>query len=527
MKTTYENRSLIQGLPRNTIFNLIGWMFPLILSFASTPYIVARLGNDAYGIFGIVIIVTGYLGLLNGPVVMGNVRFMAEAFSQENWEEFRKYASMGLVVNGILSLLGGLIMFLAAGLFTVRVFRIPAELVAIATLSFQLAAISFFLNGIVGSLKGIPIAMRRYDILNLIGLISGTLNVVFIITALWLGWGLLGAVAAQVISSALALFFFFIAYRYILSKIVGSWQKQIINLGFIKRLFSFSALLFAGQLTSNIGLQIDRTLIGITLGTSAMTFYLVPAKLTDKIPEMMSSFSTTLYPLSSEAAVTNRIDDLLRLYHNMVRILFLTSGLLGTVIMVSSKGILMVWMGAEFMSRSWLVLVFLAAGAIWRSSGTVAYQVCNGLGRADINLYGSIGTAVLITVPVILLAPLFGTVGIALGLFLGLLVSNLLYDIYTQRKLLGCKSWKAILLPYGRIFIVEVITFVIINFIQLEVSIWITLPLKIVLTSLLFICMSYMMGALQVKDINFIIDKISILLKRLSRNKKDTIHMKA
>jgi O-antigen/teichoic acid export membrane protein len=258
-----------------------------------------------------------------------------------------------------------------------------------------------------------------------------------------------------------------------------------------------------------------------------MTFYIVPTKLTDRIPEMMSSFSTTLYPLSSEAAVTNRLDDLLRIYHNMVRILFLTSGLLGTVIMVSSKGILMVWMGPEFMSRSWLVLVFLAAGAIWRSSGTVAYQVCNGLGRADINLYGSIGTAVLITVPVILLAPLFGTVGIALGLFLGLLVSNLLYDIYTQRKLLGCKSWKAILLPYGRIFIVEVITFVIINFIQLEVSIWITLPLKIVLTSLLFICMSYMMGALQVKDINFIIDKISILLKRLSRNKKDTIHMKA
>ena len=105
---------MTQGLARNTVFNLIGWIWPIGLSILSIPFILPELGNDAYGIFAIVSIVAGYLGLLSGPVAMGNVRFMAEAYAQEEWSELRKAALAGLMISGALSLLGGLVMFLAA-----------------------------------------------------------------------------------------------------------------------------------------------------------------------------------------------------------------------------------------------------------------------------------------------------------------------------------------------------------------------------------------------------------------------------
>src|SRR6185503_9752041 len=73
--------TLTQGLARNTFFNLVGWAWPVLLAFVVVPYIVSSLGNDAYGIFSIVSIVTGYLSLFHGPVARGNVRFMAEAYA--------------------------------------------------------------------------------------------------------------------------------------------------------------------------------------------------------------------------------------------------------------------------------------------------------------------------------------------------------------------------------------------------------------------------------------------------------------
>ena len=165
-----KTTSLTQGLTRNTIFNLIGWIWPIGLSILSVPFIVKSLGNDAYGVFAIVSIVAGYLGLLNGPVAMGSVRFMADAYAHEQWSDLREAIAAGLVINIALSTFGGLIMFLAAEVLARKIFAIPVALVASSVTVFHLAAFSFFLNGIASAFVSIPTAMRRYDILNQVGL---------------------------------------------------------------------------------------------------------------------------------------------------------------------------------------------------------------------------------------------------------------------------------------------------------------------------------------------------------------------
>jgi len=506
-----KTTSLTQGLTRNTIFNLTGWILPIGISILSVPFIVKSLGNDAYGVFAIVSIVAGYLGLLNGPVAMGNVRFMAEAFAHEQWSDLFEALATGLIINVSLSALGGLIMFFSAEVLARKVFAIPPALVASAVTVFRLAALSFFLNGVAGTLESIPTAMRRYDILNLVGLFVGTLNTVAIVLALWWGWGLLGAVLAQVLSSVLGLVLFSIAGWMLLRKFSGSRRRSLVSATFIKRLAGFSSLLFAGQITATIGLQIDRTLVGILLGTSAVTFYTVPNKITGQIPGMMSSFSTTLYPLSSEAVATGKVDELCHLYHEMIRILLWASAFAAALLIILTKDFLTLWMGNDFMVHSWLVLAILAAGVVWRSSGSVAYQVCNGMGRADINLLASIGTLVFLAVPVLILAPRWGVPGVALGVFIGLFMTNLAYDLFTQRKLLGVKSWRESLMPYVRAIMAEAGTAVFFYLLPVHFTGWVGLLAKAGLISCLFIGLSLVTGALVVRDIKFIVGKLSRL----------------
>ena len=504
-----KTTSLTRGLVRNTLFNLLGWAWPIGLSILTIPFIVKRLGNDAYGIFAIVSIVAGYLGMLNGPVAMGNVRFMAEAYAHEEWSELREAVAAGLVINVALSALGGLIMFLAAEILARNVFAIPPALVASAVVAFRLAAFSFFLNGVVGALQSIPIAMRRFDVRNQVGLVVGTLNTVVIVLALWWGWGLLGAVMAQVFSSALGLTLFSIVAWRLLRKFPGSKRRSLVSATFVRRLAGFSSLLFAGQVASQLGLEIDRAVVGILLGTSAVAFYMVPTKITDRIPGMMYVLSTTLYPLSSEAVATAKVDELRHLYHEMIRILLWLSALIAAVLIVLAKDFLMLWMGPEFMANSWLVLALLAAGVVWRSSGSVAYQVCTGMGRADISLIAAIGTAVFMAIPVLILAPLWGAPGVALGVFIGLFMTNLAYDLFTQRKLLGVKSWGESLMPYVRAILAEVCTVVAFSLLPVHLTGWLGLFVEAGLVSCLYLGCSLVTGALTARDIKFVVGKLS------------------
>jgi O-antigen/teichoic acid export membrane protein len=502
---------LTQGLTRNTMFNMIGWVWPIGISILSVPYIVKSMGNDAYGVFAIVSIVAGYLGLLNGPVAMGNVRFIAEAYAHKQWSELLEAVAAGLLINVTLSALGGLVMFLSAEVLARKVFAIPPALVPSAMTVFRLAAFSFFINGIAGTLQGIPTAMRRYDILNQVGLFIGTLNTAAIVYALWRGWGLLGAVLAQVLSSVLGFLLLSMVAWKLLRKIPRSNPRSPIRPAFMKRLAGFSSLLFAGNVASTIGLQIDRTMVGIMLGTSAMTYYMVPAKITDRIPGMMSVFTTTLYPLSSEAKATGKLDELRQLYHEMVRILLWASGFAAAVLVVLSKPFLMQWMGPEYVVNSWLVLALLAAGAFWHASGTVAYQVCNGMGRADIYLVASIVTAVFQVVPVIILAPQWGAAGVAMGMFIGNFFTNIAYDLFTQRKLLGVKSWSESLMPYVRAVLAQAVTIIFFYLLPVHLSGWGGLIAEAGLVSCFYLGCSLVTGALVMSEIKFVVGKVSHL----------------
>jgi O-antigen/teichoic acid export membrane protein len=333
--------------------------------------------------------------------------------------------------------------------------------------------------------------------------------------ALWLGWGLFGAVMANVFSSALALAFFSISAWLLFRKIPVSRHKPVVSAAFLRRRASFSSLLFAGQVISQIGLQIDRALVGILLGTSAVTYYTVPTKITDRIPGMMQIFSTTLYPLSSEAKATNKIDELRHLYHEMIRILLWLTAFIATLLIVLSKNFLALWIGPEMMANSWLVLALLAAGIIWRSAGSVAYQVSTGMGRADVNLIASIWTAICLTVPILFLTPKWGAPGAALGVFAGLLVSNVSYDLFAQRKLLGGKSLRESLVPYLRIVLAVTGTVVASSFLPDTLTGWPGLFVLAGLVSCIYMGFGLATGAIQNRDILFARTKAIGVIKRI------------
>lgn len=508
--------SLTAGLLRNTLFNLLGWGWPALLSFISLPIVLSGLGNEAFGVFSMVLIAMGYLGLFHGPVATGNVRFLAEAFARQDWAEFRKTSVLGVAVVGSLAGLGAIVMAISANVLAKYVFKIPASLVGEASVAFRVAAITMFCNGVSNALGGILSAIRRFDILNGIGIAAGTMSAVGAVAAVWLGWGLIGVIVAQLVASALSLFSSCVAAILIVRgmRLITPTSGVKLDVPLVKRLMSFSGLLFSGSVISSVGLQLDRILVAMQFGATAMTFYSVPTKISDQTPNVIVRLTQTLYPLSAESLGRGQMGELRELYVNMVRISLWLTAFAATMVIISAHGILLLWTGPDVANHSWLVLVLLCAGVVWRGPGGVAFQVANGLGRGDLYLGISLLTLFSIGVPVLVLSRVLGLPGVALGVFIGLTVSNLTYELYTQRKLLGIRNVARNLDPYARTGLVTAGTVICLVFIHIQDTSWHGLILKTLVFGTVFILLSFGFGLLKKRDFLYIATR----MKRASRS---------
>jgi O-antigen/teichoic acid export membrane protein len=480
---------------------------PVALSLVAVPYIVSGLGVEAYGVYGIVSIAAGYLAMFSTPVASGNVRFMAEAYGRRDWHKLRQFLFTGVVVNSAISVCGALAMFLAANILAEHVFKISRVLFDSAVMAFRIAAASFFLNGVAASLRSVPTAMRRYDVVSIVNAIVGTAGIGGSVLAVWLGWGLLGVVTAQFLSSAMLVVGYGIVVRLLYSKWPASDRSSGLDKDVVRHLFSFSTLLFGGHVIAQVGYSIDRTLVGILLGASAVTFYKIPARITDQVPGFVGNFLVTLYPLAAESQVTGRLDELRRLYERMIRWTFWLSAFIGTMLIILSRDILWLWVGPAIAKESWMALALLAASAIWRAPRNIAFQVIIGLNKAQVDLVGSAVALFVVGTLAAILTPRFGISGAALSVLLGQAPIGFAYDVFTQRRLLGQENWLAILSPYVRVGGATLGTLAIAALYPTEAAGWGSLIAKASLFALVFTALSLAVGALRTRDIRFVLNR--------------------
>lgn len=446
-----ESPTLLRGFARNTFFNVSGLLWTMLLTFLSTPYIIGGLGYEGYGIFGIITLLTGYAGLFNSPMANGTVRFLAEAYGRKDWGTFRPTAIIGLVLSSGLALVAAIVIMVAAQPLT-ALFGISTTLQNEAIFAFRLAALSYLSGSIYSALEALPVAIRRFEIVNGVRIVSGTLKIGGILLAIRWGYGLTGTVAAQILANVVAGFCLFLISWVHLPCSPSAVTEH--NRTFVRQLFSFSFVLFMQQTLFTIGLQIDRSLIAFLLGPATLTFYQVPAQISDRIPILMASITAALYPLSAEAVSTDQIVELQQLYLHSLKALIWLSACIATLIIVSANELLRLWVGSDIANRSWLVLVILTVAAAWRTPSTVAYQVYNGLGRADIGLQVALFTIGGYVTFIALLTPLYGILGAAVGYLLVTVPVVVYADLLTQQRLLQQRQWRLSLLLYAKPWLV-------------------------------------------------------------------------
>ena len=146
----------------NMISQIISFAINLAISFFLTPFIVGRLGEDAYGFIGLSSNFISYATLITTAINSMAGRFIAVAYYKNQTDDVIKYYSSVIIANVVLCFVLS-IPALFIILFLPKILNVPSHLIQDVTALFILVFSHFFIDLIGNTFSNAGYVVNRLD----------------------------------------------------------------------------------------------------------------------------------------------------------------------------------------------------------------------------------------------------------------------------------------------------------------------------------------------------------------------------
>jgi O-antigen/teichoic acid export membrane protein len=419
---------------KNVIAGWGGYLVSVLIAMFLSPYVVHRLGNTLYGIWTLVVSLTGYLGLLDMGVRGAVTRYVARYHAQGKHQEASSTASTALLLFGAG---GALAIFIAAGLsgFAVNRFHIPDELRFAARIVAVLAGTTVASSLIGGVFGGIVVGLQRVDLTNAVETSCAIVRAACIVAALSFGKGIITlgliqlafSLAAGLINMRLS-FWLYPELRLGISKMSRPYLRDILSFG----TYSFLLHIFAYLI-----LYTDAVVIAAFLPVGLVTYFAIAGNLVTYARQTVGAITTSLTPMASQLEARGKHEELRQETITWTRYATAIVLAIGVTFLIRGKTFIGLWMGAAYAEPSGKVLSVLTVGMILGMASCVPWSVTFGLGKhkslVPLYLVESLANLGLS----IALVRSMGIVGVAWGTTIPELVFSAVFWPWFMSKLLG------------------------------------------------------------------------------------------
>lgn len=415
---------------RNSAANLLGALLPALVALATIPFIVSRLGEASYGVLALVTAIVGYFAVLDLNLTSGSVKYVAQYHAVGRNTELNQVITFGAVVYLGIGVGGCLLIAVFAELLATRLFNVPDHLVAVTESTLKLAAIGFVFGQMQSYLHSIPQSLQRYDISAALEASFGILVPVLSVAVLWLGYGLFEIVLLRVAVSIVNV----TALAIVVRKLLPSFRFATPSRSIVRQLASFSGFAYLSRLAAITYAEGDKLIIGATAGVAALTYYVVPFTLMNRLFAMSYRLGGVIYPLASELQSRNEMARLKDVYFSATRYVFFVNALIVLLATLLAHEILFYWMGPEFARQGSLILSIVAIASLVDSTTNLPSLVNDGLGRPKVTGLFAVGRALLGLAVIYGLVTRFGILGAAIGHLIASCVVATAFLVYVHKR---------------------------------------------------------------------------------------------
>jgi O-antigen/teichoic acid export membrane protein len=384
----------------------------IAMAFVLAPLTVRSLGDQYYGIWTLLMQLTGYLWLFDFGVRESVVKYVAQYHANDDHEQVNSTVNAAVSIYSLVSL-ATLALSALLALALPYAFNIPAGAETTARLTALLVGATvaqyFVFNVFIGIVGG----LQKFYVLARLGMIFTIVRGVLTYILLTIGYGIVTLALLQFSLALVQNLFTYRVSRSMLPYLVlqPAWPKREEAV----RLLNYGKYVLISNIGDKIVFATDSVIVGMFLPISSLTFYAIGGSLIEQFRSFVMSMASVVNPLSSSLEARKEARTLVLVVTTGAR----AATLLGLPICIGfftlGKQFIGLWMGAEYAEPAGQILIVLAIGHLIGLPYYTISGVLYGLGRHHIVAYTRIFEGLVNLVLSIVLVQKYGLVGVAVG----------------------------------------------------------------------------------------------------------------
>lgn len=429
---------------KNVSMNTVSYVLQIVTVFFMSPFIVSSLGKDIYGVWSLLASLSGYMGLVDMGVRVTTGRYLNFYLGKKDFDKAGQSVATSYAIYTVLSavlLLASIVLiFIFPHLFP----KTPAQVLPEVKIALPLLAISIWISFYNATTTQLLVAANRYDLCSFSSIFSSLAKAGLAVVSLKMGFGIVGLAVTQAIVQLLQ----WIQVLY--------WSKKYgvqvpISISGIRKdtvveIFSFGGWSFVRMSSLNLISYSGAVLVGLFLGTTAVTYYSLGLMLIDYATNLTRQVVSVTVPEFTKRAGAGDQASLLRLLMSSTRITawFALPTFFG--VMYLSPAFIKNWMGLGF-EDAYLVAIVIAPAALLATCSGPSFFTLWGMGIVK-TLAISEGVKLccnLLLCYVFVKVLGWGLWGMALGVAIPMAIDSLIWVPY-----LICKTLHYSLIKYYR-----------------------------------------------------------------------------
>lgn len=407
---------------KNVSATWFGLLVHAVVGFFLSPFILHRLGDEAFSLWVLIFALNGYYGLLDLGIRSSIVKYTAKFLATKDDDQLSRFLSTSLGFYAVVAIL--VLLVSVVGFFYLDSwFKIPAGLLRSARILFLLAGVSVALAFPLGVFAGVLEGLQKFAWLQLSQVGVTLFRAFLIVVALRSGRGLLTVGIITVATSLLSyLIFTWMALRRLtvrlsLRNIEGKTFRVMARYG----VFAFAILA-----AEKFRFQSDAMVIGAFLSSTAITSFSIGSKLVEYSSYAVRGMSQIFAPMSSQF---HAVGDMVRLRQTFVagnRACAFIIFPLCVTLLILGKPIIEAWVGAKYLASYSVLAVLIVPRSIYLAQST-STRILLGMGRHHVLALVLLLEGGINLVLSVLLVRHFGILGVAWGTAIPLACTSLVF----------------------------------------------------------------------------------------------------
>ena len=434
---------------KNISIGFVARLYYLATRFVLTPITLAHVSLEEYGIWAACFILISYMGMSSIGIANVYIRFVADYGARNEQKKINSLVSTGLAVIIVVcaALMGVLVLCLP---WVVHLLKIPPSLGHVASILVLATASSFMLDISFGVFSNILTGLQRIAEVNVIWVITVTLEVLLTVILLQHGYGIYSLAWAfgirYLVATVLSVIY---CFRVLPGLSIGPKHLELSNL---KLFFGYGSIFQVSGLLSTFLYSIEKVIAGIFVGVQATALFDIGEKLPVMGSQLASSMNGIFMPALSHMNALVWKEEVVKLYLKGARYMNMMSGVMLAFMAFFASPLLAFWMGSaeKFQPAVMLLVIFCAPYQVHILTGPGS-AFHRGIGHPGRELVYPITQLLLVGLFVAIGFAFFGTTTLVIGVAvaLAMLLSAVIYMAYSNRvmQVPQQRFWRDAFLP--------------------------------------------------------------------------------